>query len=69
MEINKELPVGYVDHMRRSALLASQGLGIEAGVRIITEGLKQWPEELEDSIIWVVMERKRLKEIQAKEPK
>ena len=63
MKINKEPPVGYVDHMRRSALLASQGVGIEAGVRILTEGLKQWPKELEDSIRWVVMGRKRLKEV------
>ncbi|WP_286753889.1 MULTISPECIES: hypothetical protein [Sphingobacterium] len=49
--------------MRRSALLASQEVGIEAGVRILTEGLKQWPKELEDSIRWVVLERKRLKEV------
>lgn len=69
MQINKEPPVGYVEHMKRSALMASQGVGIEAGVRILTEGLKQWPKELDDSIRWVVMERKRLKEIQAKEPK
>lgn len=66
MKINKEPPVGYVDHMKRSALLASQGVGIEAGVRILTEGLKQWPKELDDSIRWVVMERKRLKEISTK---
>ncbi len=63
MKINKEPPVEYVDHMRRSALLASQEVGIEAGVRILTEGLKQWPKELEDSIRWVVLERKRLKEV------
>ncbi len=63
MKINKQPPVGYVDHMRQSALLASQGVGIEAGVRILTEGLKQWPKELDESIRWVVLERKRLKEI------
>lgn len=66
MKINKESPIGYVDHMRRSALLASQGVGIEAGIRILNEGLKQWPKELEDSVRWVVMERRRLKEISKK---
>lgn len=69
MKINKLPPTGYVEHMKRSALLASQGVGIEAGVLILTEGLKQWPEELEDSIRWVVIERKRLKEKQTKEPR
>ncbi|WP_282635799.1 hypothetical protein [Sphingobacterium thalpophilum] len=69
MKINILPPDGYVEHMKRSALLASQAVGIEAGIRILTEGLKQWPEELEACVKWVVMERKRLKENQAKEPK
>ncbi|MDQ1150172.1 hypothetical protein QE382_002156 [Sphingobacterium zeae] len=64
MKISKLPPQGYVEHMKRSALMASQGVGIEAGIIILTEGLKQWPQELDDCIRWVVGERKRLKEIE-----
>ncbi|WP_312363942.1 hypothetical protein [Sphingobacterium sp.] len=69
MKISKLPPEGYVEHMKRSALMAAQGVGIEAGIIILTEGLKKWPQDLEDAIRWVVLERKRLQEIQAKEPK
>lgn len=69
MKISKLPPQGYVEHMKRSALMAAQGVGIEAGIIILTEGLKKWPQDLEDAIRWVVLERKRLQEIQAKEPK
>lgn len=66
MKISKLPPQGYVDHLKRSALMASKGVGIEAGIRILTEGLKEWPQELDESIRWIVMERKRLKEISKK---
>lgn len=66
MKINKLPPQGYVEHMKHSALMASQGVGIEAGIRILTEGLKEWPQELDDSIRWIVMERKRFMEISKK---
>ena len=61
MKLSKQPPIGYVDHIRKTALSAAQGVGIEAGARILEEGLKQWPEELDDAIKWIVMERKKLK--------
>ena len=61
MKLSKHPPIGYVDHIKKSALLAAQGVGIEAGMRIVEEGLKKWPDELDAAIKWVVMERKRIK--------
>jgi len=61
MKLSKQPPIGYVDHIRKTALSAAQGVGIEAGARILEEGLKQWPEELDAAIKWIVMERKKLK--------
>jgi hypothetical protein len=63
MKLSKIPPIGYVDHLKESALLASEGVGIESGMRILEEGLKEWPEELEQSIRWVVKERKLRNEI------
>jgi hypothetical protein len=61
MELSKQPPEGYVDHVRNSALLAAQNVGIETGAKILEEGLKQWPDELDAAIKWVVKERKKLK--------
>ncbi|MCW8309628.1 hypothetical protein K7A41_00105 [Sphingobacterium sp. InxBP1] len=61
MKLSKELPAGYVDHIRKSALMAANGVGIEAGMRIVEEGLKEWPQELDAAIKWLVMERKKAK--------
>lgn len=61
MKLSKEPPVGYVDHLRKSALMAANGVGIEAGVRILEEGLKKWPQELDAATKWLVMERKKVK--------
>lgn len=63
MKLSKEPPIGYVDHMKKSALLAADGVGIEAGIRILEEGLKEWPAEFEEAVRWVVKERKKLNEI------
>lgn len=51
--------LGYVGHIRNSALSAARAVGIEAGMRIVEEGLKEWPSELEAAKRWVVMERKK----------
>lgn len=40
MKLSKELPAGYVDNIRKTALSAAQGVGIEAGARILEEELK-----------------------------
>ncbi|CAM3543754.1 hypothetical protein [Sphingobacterium prati] len=61
MKLSKEPPTGYIDHIRKMALSAAQGVGIEAGARILEEGLKAWPSELDAAIKWIVMERKKLK--------
>lgn len=61
MKLSKELPAGYVDHIRKSALMAANGVGIEAGARILEEGLKEWPNELDAATKWLVMERKKVK--------
>ncbi|MDR6734152.1 hypothetical protein [Sphingobacterium sp. 2149] len=61
MKLSKEPPTGYVDHIRKTALSASQEVGIEAGAKILEEGLKAWPDELEAAIKWVVMERRKFK--------
>ncbi len=61
MKLSNEPPEGYVDHVRKTALSASNEIGIEAGAKILEEGLKAWPSELDASIKWVVMERKKLK--------
>jgi len=61
MKLSKQPPEGYVNHIRESALLASQNVGIEAGAKILEDGLKAWPDELNAAIKWVVMERKKLK--------
>jgi hypothetical protein len=61
MKLSKEPKEGYVDHVRKSALMAAQGVGIEAGARILEESLKRWPDELEAAIKWIVEERKKLK--------
>jgi len=63
MKLSNKPPIGYVDHMKNSALLAADGVGIEAGIRILEEGLKEWPEELNEAVRWVVKERKKLNEI------
>ncbi|MDM1293398.1 hypothetical protein HX021_03710 [Sphingobacterium sp. N143] len=63
MKLSKHPPIGYVDHIKKSALSAAQGVGIEAGMLIVEEGLKKWPDELDAAIKWVVMERKRIKSI------
>ncbi len=41
MELSKQPPDGYVNHVRESALLAAQNVGIETGAKILEEGLKQ----------------------------
>jgi len=46
MKLSKQPPDGYVNHVRESALLAE-------------EGLKQWPDELDAAIKWVVKERRK----------
>ncbi len=61
MKLSKQPPEGYVNHVRESALSASQNVGIEAGAKILEDGLKAWPDELDAAIKWVVMERKKLK--------
>jgi len=59
MKLSNKPPIGYVDHVRKTALSAAQGVGIEAGAKILEEGLKQWPDELEAAIKWVVKERSK----------
>lgn len=61
MKICKQPPDGYVNHVRESALLAAQNVGIETGAKILEEGLKQWPDELDAAIKWVVKERRKIK--------
>lgn len=61
MKLSKEPPIGHVDHMKKTALSAAEVVGIEAGMRILEEGLNKWPDELEAAIKWVVTERKKLK--------
>lgn len=61
MKLSKEPPEGYIDHIRKMALSAAQVVGIEAGAKILEDGLKAWPGELDAAIKWVVMERKKLK--------
>jgi len=50
MKRSNEPPEGYVDHVRRMALSASEEVGIEAGAKILVEGLKEWPSELDAAI-------------------
>lgn len=59
MKLSKRPPDGYVNHVRESALLAAQNVGIETGAKILEEGLKQWPDELDAAIKWVVKERRK----------
>ncbi len=40
MKLSKEPPQGYIEHIRRTALSAAQGVGIEAGARITRRGAK-----------------------------
>lgn len=61
MKLSKQPPTGYVDHVRKTALSAAQGVGIEAGAKILEEALKAWPDELEAAIKWVVKERRKTK--------
>ncbi|WON94748.1 hypothetical protein [Sphingobacterium sp. UGAL515B_05] len=63
MKLSNKPPIGYLDHMKKSALLAADGVGIEAGIRILEEGLKEWPGEFDKAVRWVVLERKKLNEI------
>ncbi|WP_286894937.1 MULTISPECIES: hypothetical protein [Sphingobacterium] len=59
MKLSKQPPIGYIDHIRKTALLAAQNVGIETGAKILEEGLKAWPDELEAAIKWVVKERRK----------
>lgn len=61
MKLSKQRSQGYVDHVRKMALSASEEVGIETGAKTLEEGLKEWPSELDDAIKWVVMERKKAK--------
>ncbi|WP_312331931.1 hypothetical protein [Sphingobacterium sp.] len=44
------IPIGFAEHIRRSALGAAKHVGIQAGEKIIYEAYSRWPELIEDEI-------------------
>jgi hypothetical protein len=61
MKLSKEPPIGYVDHIRKSALYAAQVVGIESSANILEESLKAWPDELEAAIKCIAEEMDKTK--------
>ena len=62
MKLTNDIPIGHVEHLRNTALSVSMNIGIEGGIKILNEGLSRWPNELEESIKWVVKERRKRNE-------
>lgn len=49
-EKSEGIPLGFAEHIRRSALGAAKHVGIQEGERIIYEAYSRWPELIEDEI-------------------
>lgn len=62
MKLTDKIPIGHVEHMRNTALSVSMNVGVEGAIKILNEGLGRWPDELEESIKWVIKERRKRNE-------
>jgi len=59
MKLTDKIPTGHAEHLRITALSVSMNVGIEGAIKILNEGLSRWPDELEESVKWVVKERRK----------